>query len=263
MGGYVWPSGGRRSRRCGELIFTGSGAAARTGSTSRGYVAVCAHELRPTPGLAAVAGRHPASGAQRRRDCRGVDRAALGHSPGPVAPVAPPPSPRRRHRDRGDLWLRRGKCGLARGVASVGAHPERQPIQRPKRRRSRPEPYSAGQGAGGAAAGRGDRSVRPGGAPAGTARGPAARAAATAGVCAARARHAAGRGGAGGGRRPQPDRGAGGRVLHRQDQGLLGGAADCCGTSRSRGGCGIRSTRPAPTPRCASCPASARGPWCG
>ena len=30
-----------------------------------------------------------------------------------------------------------------------------------------------------------------------------------------------------------------------------------------RGGCGIRSTRPAPMPRCASCRASGRGPWCG
>ena len=30
-----------------------------------------------------------------------------------------------------------------------------------------------------------------------------------------------------------------------------------------RGGCGIRSTRPAPRPRCASCQPSGRGPWCG
>ena len=30
-----------------------------------------------------------------------------------------------------------------------------------------------------------------------------------------------------------------------------------------RGGCGIRSTRPAPMRRCASCRASGRGPWCG
>ena len=31
----------------------------------------------------------------------------------------------------------------------------------------------------------------------------------------------------------------------------------------STGGCGIRSTRPARRPRCASCWASGRGPWCG
>ena len=37
----------------------------------------------------------------------------------------------------------------------------------------------------------------------------------------------------------------------------------CCGTGPSRGGCGIRSTRPARMRRCGSCGASGRGPWCG
>jgi len=37
----------------------------------------------------------------------------------------------------------------------------------------------------------------------------------------------------------------------------------CCGTRTRRGGCGIRSTRPARMRRCGSCRASGRGPWCG
>jgi hypothetical protein len=37
----------------------------------------------------------------------------------------------------------------------------------------------------------------------------------------------------------------------------------CCGTRTRRGGCGIRSTRPAPMPRCENWRASGRGPWCG
>ena len=57
-----------------------------------------------------------------------------------------------------------------------------------------------------------------------------------------------GRGGARGGGRPQRDRGAGRRVLHGQDPGLLGGAGRCCETRTRRGGCGTRSTRPAPMP---------------
>lgn len=35
VGGYVWPSGGRRSRRRGELIFTGSGRVAGRGYDGR------------------------------------------------------------------------------------------------------------------------------------------------------------------------------------------------------------------------------------
>ena len=37
----------------------------------------------------------------------------------------------------------------------------------------------------------------------------------------------------------------------------------CCGVKSRGGGCGIRSTRPAPMPRCASCRASGRRRWCG
>jgi hypothetical protein len=45
--------------------------------------------------------------------------------------------------------------------------------------------------------------------------------------------------------------------------GHAGKRCSCCGTSPSRGGCGIRSTRPVLMPRCVSCRASGRGPWSG
>jgi hypothetical protein len=45
--------------------------------------------------------------------------------------------------------------------------------------------------------------------------------------------------------------------------GHAGRSWPCCGTRTRRGGCGTRSTRPAPMPRCGSCRASGRGPWCG
>ena len=56
-----------------------------------------------------------------------------------------------------------------------------------------------------------------------------------------------------GGGRPQRDRGAGGRVVDGQDAGVLGGAGAAAGAGPGRGGCGIRSTRPARRRRCGSC----------
>ena len=100
---------------------------------------------------------------------------------------------------------------------------------------------------GGTAAGGGDRPVRPGGAPAGAARGCAAGAAGPAAVCAARARPGAGPGGARGGGRPQRDRGAGRRVLHGQDPGLLGGPGPAAGPGPAVAA--VASDRPVP-PRC-------------
>jgi len=49
----------------------------------------------------------------------------------------------------------------------------------------------------------------------------------------------------------------------RARPGPAGKPCRSCGTSRSRGDCGIRSTRLTPTRRCGSCRASGRAPWCG
>ena len=73
----------------------------------------------------------------------------------------------------------------------------------------------------------------------------------------------AGPGGARGGGRPQRDRGAGRRVLHGQDPGLLGGPGPAAGPGPAVAA--VASDRPVP-PRCGaapSCRASGRGPWCG
>ena len=68
------------------------------------------------------------------------------------------------------------------------------------------------------------------------------------------------RGGDGGGRRDERDRGAGGRVVDRQDAGVLAGAG-----AAARPGAGVAavaSDRPA-AERWPSCPVSGRGRWCG
>lgn len=105
-----------------------------TPAPSRGGAPICDSERRGAPGLAALASRRPPSSTERWRDSRDVAGAALGNSASPVAPVAPPPSPRRRHCGDSDIRLRRGECWLARGVACMGANPECQQVGRPKRR---------------------------------------------------------------------------------------------------------------------------------
>ena len=86
-----------------------------TPAPSRGAAPICDSERRGAPGLAALASRRPPSSTERWRDSRDVAGAALGNSASPVAPVAPPPSPRRRHCGDSDIRLRRGECWLARG----------------------------------------------------------------------------------------------------------------------------------------------------
>jgi hypothetical protein len=89
----------------------------------------------------------------------------------------------------------------------------------------------AGRSGRGAAAGGGDRPVRLGGAPAGAGGQPSAGTADAADLRAARARPEACGGGAGRGGGCQRGRDAGGRVVDRQDPGVLGGAGAAAGAA--------------------------------